>query len=60
MPGSAKANERGRNAMASNVMLLSVRTTLTMMRKVRKRKKETIEKVRLSIKISVIFTLAQG
>ena len=46
MPGSAKANERGRNAMASNVMLLSVRTTLTMMRKVRKRKKETIEKVK--------------
>ena len=41
MPGSAKAmkGERSeRDAMASNLMLLSGRTTLTMMRKVRKRK----------------------
>ena len=42
MPGSAKANEgerSERDAMASNLMLLRVRTKLTMMRKVRKRKK---------------------
>ena len=42
LPGSAKTMKEERSekdAMASNVMLLSVRTTLTMMRKVRKRKK---------------------
>ena len=40
-----------RDAMASNVMLLIVRTTLTMMRKVRKRKKGTIVKVKTLKKI---------
>eukprot|EP00731_Ephydatia_muelleri_P002412 Em0001g2412a len=43
-----------RDAMASNVMLLIVRTTLTMMRKVRKRKKGTIVKVKTLKKIILL------
>ena len=40
-----------RDAMASNLMLLIVRTTLKMMRKVRKRKQGTIMKVKTLKKI---------